>query len=158
MEKEILLTAQAYKAYEDELEFLKVVKRKEIAAKIAEARSYGDLSENSEYDEAMNEQARMEARINDIEATLRYARVINEDEISNEHVHIGSVVTVYNSLLESEVTYNIVSASETDPENDKISDESPVGAALLGGSVGEKATVELPNGTQLTLEIIEIAK
>ena len=124
MQKEILLTAQGLKALEDELDFLKTVKRKEMAEKIALARSYGDLSENSEYDDAKNEQAQMEARIADIEVTLKHARVIDENEISNENVHIGSVVTVYNGMLEEEVTYNIVSASESDPEDNKISDES----------------------------------
>ena len=158
MQKEILLTAQGLKALEDELEYLKVVKRKEMAEKIALARSYGDLSENSEYDDAKNEQAQMEARIADIEVTLKHAKVIDESEISNENVHIGSFVTVFNSLIDVEVKYNIVSASEAEPENNKISDESPVGKALLGKKTGEKVTVELPNGNQFTLDIIEITR
>ena len=158
MQKEILLTAQGLKALEDELEYLKVVKRKEMAEKIALARSYGDLSENSEYDDAKNEQAQMEARIADIEVTLKHAKVIDESEISNENVHIGSIVTVFNSLIDVEVKYNIVSASEAEPENNKISDESPVGKALLGKKTGEKVTVELPNGNQFTLDVIEITR
>lgn len=156
MQKEILLTQQGLKALEDELEYLKVVKRKEMAEKIALARSYGDLSENSEYDDAKNEQAQMEARIADIEVTLKHARVIDESEVSNENVHIGSSVTIYNETLEEETTYNIVSASEADPENGKISDESPVGKALLGRKSGERVTVDLPNGSQMYIDIREI--
>ncbi|MBQ3692910.1 MAG: transcription elongation factor GreA [Clostridia bacterium] len=158
MQKEILLTAQGLKALEDELDYLKTTKRREMAEKIALARSYGDLSENSEYDDAKNEQAQMEARIADIEVTLKHARIIDESELSNEHVHIGSKVRVFNTLLEEETVYNIVSASEAEPENDKISDESPVGHALLDKKVGEKVTVDLPNGLQLELDILEITR
>ncbi len=158
MAKEILLTAQGLKNIEDELDYLKTVKRKEMADKIALARSYGDLSENSEYDDAKNEQAQMEARIADLEVTLKHAKVIDESEISNEHVHIGSSVTVYNQLLEEESKYRIVSASESDPENGMISDESPVGKALLDSKIGDKVTVDLPNGTQLVMEIRDIAR
>ncbi|MBQ3969792.1 MAG: transcription elongation factor GreA [Clostridia bacterium] len=158
MQKEILLTAQGLKALEDELDYLKTTKRKEMAEKIALARSYGDLSENSEYDDAKNEQAQMEARIADIEVTLKHARILDESEISNEHVHIGSKVKVFNTLFEEEVVYNIVSASEAEPENNKISDESPVGHALLDKKVGEKVTVDLPNGTQLELDVLEITR
>ena len=151
MQKEILLTEQGLKALQDELEYLQVVKRKEMADKIALARSYGDLSENSEYDDAKNEQGQMEARIADIEVTLKRAKIIDESEISNDIVHIGSVVTVFNSLMEEDVTYNIVSASEAEPEENKISDESPVGKALLGKKVGDRVTVDLPNGNQFAL-------
>ena len=158
MQKEILLTQQGLKALEDELEYLKVVKRKEMADKIALARSYGDLSENSEYDDAKNEQAQMEARIADIEVTLKHARVIDESDISAENVHIGSSVTFYNEMLEEDTVYSIVSASESDPENGKISDESPVGKALMGKKAGERVSVELPNGTQMFVVIKEISK
>ena len=158
MQKEILLTAQGLKTLEDELDYLKTTKRKEMAEKIALARSYGDLSENSEYDDAKNEQAQMEARIADIEVTLKHARIIDESELSNEHVHIGSKVKVFNVLFEEEVVYNIVSASEAEPENNKISDESPVGHALLDKKVGEKVIVDLPNGTQLELDVLEITR
>ena len=158
MQKEILLTEQGLKALEDELEYLKVVKRKEMAEKIALARSYGDLSENSEYDDAKNEQAQMEARIADIEVTLKHAKVINENEISNEHVHIGSIVTVYSEMMEEDITYNIVSASEAEPEDNKISDESPVGKALLDKRVGERVGVELPNGNVIFFVVKEIKR
>lgn len=158
MQKEILLTASGLKALEDELEYLKVVKRKEMAEKIALARSYGDLSENSEYDDAKNEQAQMEARIADIEVTLKCAKVIDESEVSSDSVHIGSIVTVFNSLLDEDVTYNIVSASEAEPENNKISDESPVGKSLLGKKAGDKFNVDLPNGNQFVLIVKDIVK
>lgn len=158
MQKQILLTEQGLKDLEEELEQLKTVKRKEMAEKIKVARSYGDLSENSEYDDAKNEQAIMEARIADIEVMLKNAKVIDESEISNEHVHIGSKVKVYDNDMEEEIVYHIVSASEADPENDKISDESPVGHALMGKKVGEKAPVDLPNGETIEFDILEIAR
>lgn len=158
MQKQILLTEQGLKDLEEELEYLKTVKRKEMADKIKLARSYGDLSENSEYDDAKNEQAIMEARIADIEVMLKNAKVIDESEVSNEHVHIGSKVKVYDNDMEEEIIYHIVSASEADPENDKISDESPVGHALLGKKVGDKAAVELPNGDTIELDILEITR
>lgn len=158
MQKQILLTEQGLKDLEDELEFLKTVKRKEMAEKIKLARSYGDLSENSEYDDAKNEQAIMEARIADIEVMLKNAKVIDESEISNEHVHIGSKVKVFDNDMEEEIIYHIVSASEADPENDKISDESPVGHALIGKKVGEKAAVDLPNGSTIEFDILEITR
>ena len=157
-QKEILLTEQGIKALEEELDFLKTTKRKEMADKIALARSYGDLSENSEYDDAKNEQAQMEARIADIEVTLKHAKKIDESNISNEHVHIGSKVRVYNSMFEEEISYYIVSASEAEPEENKISDESPVGHALLDKRVGETVIVDLPNGSQLELEVLEISR
>ncbi len=158
MQKQILLTEQGLKDLEEELEQLKTVKRKEMAEKIKVARSYGDLSENSEYDDAKNEQAIMEARIADIEVMLKNAKVIDESEISNEHVHIGSKVKVYDNDMEEEIVYHIVSASEADPENDKISDESPVGHALMGKKVGEKAPVDLPNGETIEFDILEITR
>ncbi len=158
MQKEILLTEQGLKALEDELDYLKTTKRKEMAEKIALARSYGDLSENSEYDDAKNEQAQMEARIADIEVTLKHARILDESEITNEHVHIGSKVRVYNYMFEEEVVYHIVSASEAEPENNKISDESPIGHSLLDKKTGEKVQVDLPNGSQLELEVREITR
>ena len=98
----------------------------------------------------------MEARIADIEVTLKRAKLIDESDISNDSVHIGSTVTVYNDAFGEDVTYNIVSASEADPENNKISDESPVGKSLLGKKLGDKVTVELPNGSQIFLDVKEI--
>lgn len=158
MQKEILLTEQGKKDLELELEYLTTEKRNEIAEKLKVARSYGDLSENSEYDDAKNEQAIMEARIADIEVMLKNAKVIDDNEISNEHVHIGSKVRVYDSDFEEEIVYTIVSASEADPENNKISDESPIGHTLLDKKVGEKAMVTLPDGSQIELDVLEISR
>ncbi len=158
MQKQILLTPQGYQDLVDELDDLRVVKRKEMAEKIKLARSYGDLSENSEYDDAKNEQAIMEARIADIEVMLKNAKVIDESEVTNEKVHIGSKVKVYDVELEEEITYHIVSSSESDPENDKISDESPIGHALLDKKIDDRVTVDLPNGNTLELDILEITR
>lgn len=158
MEKEILLTAQGKKDIEEELDMLKTIKRKEIADKIELARSYGDLSENSEYDDAKNEQAQMEARIADLEVTLKRARLIDESSLNDERVHIGSKVRFYNETTGDDCEYMIVSASESDPLKGKISDESPIGAGLKEKSVGDVAVVELPNGSTVRLRIEAISR
>ena len=159
MAKQIVLTSEGLKALEDELEELKSVKRKEIAEKIKVALSFGDLSENSEYDEAKNEQAIMEARIADIEVMLKNVKVIDEDELSNENIHIGSKIEV--SVTSNGKTtikeYKIVGSNEADPLAGKISDESLVGKALLGHQIGDKVEVEVPNGTML-YEVLSISK
>ena len=142
---------------EEELDFLKGEKRKEIAEKIKIARSYGDLSENSEYDDAKNEQAILEARIVTIEATLKNAVVIDEEGINNEHIHIGSKVKIENINMARVMEYKIVGSNETDPSNGKISDESPVGMALLGKSVGDVVEVETPNGV-FGFKVLEISR
>ena len=155
--KPTMLTAEGHKKLEEELEFLQNVKRKEIAEKIKVARSYGDLSENSEYDDAKNEQAILEARIVTIEATLKNAVLIDEEGISNEHVHVGSSVRLLNLRTDSEVTYKIVGSNEANPSDGKISDESPVGAALIGHSVGDAVEVEVPVGV-IGFKVLEIFK
>ena len=157
MAKPVLLTAEGLKKLEEELDLLKGEKRKEIAEKIKVARSYGDLSENSEYDDAKNEQAMLEARIITIEATLKNAVLIDEEEISNEHVHIGSHVKLLNLRTESEVTYKIVGSNEASPSQGKISDESPVGMALIGHSVGDVVEVEVPAGV-IGFKVLDIFK
>ena len=140
-----------------ELEYLKTVKRQEVAAEIKVALGYGDLSENSEYDEAKNKQAQMEIRIVEIEAMLKNAKVIDEAEISTDTVSLGCTVTVYDVEFDEEIEYSIVGSTEADPSNGKISDESPVGNALLGHKMGEKVFVEAPMG-RLEYEIVEISK
>ncbi|MCQ2514044.1 MAG: transcription elongation factor GreA [Ruminococcus sp.] len=157
--KPTMLTAEGLKNLEDELEELVNVKRKEIAEKIKVARSYGDLSENSEYDDAKNEQAIMEARITTIEAILKTAVIIDESNTSNEHVHLTSVVTVEMLKSGKQATYKIVGSgsNETNPREGKISDESPVGKALMGKSVNDIVEVETPGGI-MSLKIIEISK
>ena len=156
--KEILLTAQGLQKIKDELDYLKTNKRDELSEKIALALSYGDLSENSEYDDAKNEQAQVEARIADLEVTLQRARIIDENEMSNEHIHIGSFVTFFNETTGSEMAYRIVSSSEADPIQKMISNESPIGSALIDKSVGDVVSVDLPNGNQITLRVVSISK
>lgn len=157
--KPTMLTAEGLKNLEEELAELQNVKRKEIAEKIKVARSYGDLSENSEYDDAKNEQAIMEARIATIEAILKTAVIIDESETSNENVHLTSVVTVEMVKTGRQSKYKIVGSgsNETNPREGKISDESPVGKALMGKSVGDVVEVETPSGI-VALKIIEISK
>ena len=157
MVKSVMLTLEDYKKLEEELDLLKGEKRKEIAEKIKVARSYGDLSENSEYDDAKNEQAILEARIVTIEAELKNAVIINEDEISTERVYIGSSVKLENLKLNKEVTYRIVGSSSSNPKEGKISDESPVGKALIGRFLGDVVEVETPAGT-VGFKILEISK
>ena len=157
--KPTMLTAEGLKNLEDELRVLQNEKRKEIAEKIKVARSYGDLSENSEYDDAKNEQAIMEARIATIEGILKTAVLIDESDTSTEHVHLTSVVTVEMLPTGRQATYKIVGSgsNETNPREGKISDESPIGKALMGQSVGDVVEVETPGGV-IGLKIIEIAK
>ena len=120
MAKQAILTDEGLKNYEQELEYLKTVKRKEVAEKIKVALSFGDLSENSEYDEAKNDQAMLEARISQVEAILKNAKIIDESELSNEHVHVGSKVKVHDFDFEEDVVYQIVGSNEADPFNGRI--------------------------------------
>lgn len=157
MAKQVMVTAEGLKQLEEELDYLKGEKRKEIAEKIKVARSYGDLSENSEYDDAKNEQAILEARIVTIEATLKNAVIIDEDSITNEHIHIGSKVRMENISMGREVEYKIVGSNESNPSQGKISDESPVGMALLGHAVGDVVEVETPSGV-IGFKVLEISR
>ena len=157
MAKKVLLTSEGLEKLEKELEYLKTVKRQEVAAEIKVALGYGDLSENSEYDEAKNKQAQMEIRIVEIEAMLKNAKVIDEAEISTDTVSLGCTVTVYDVEFDEEIHYNIVGSTEADPSNGKISDESPVGTALLGKKVGDIVEVPAPAGS-IELKVIEINK
>ena len=144
-QKEILLTRDGKAKLEQELETLKTVKRKEIAEKIKVALSFGDLSENSEYDEAKNEQAIIEAKIKTLKTQLQNARIIDDSEIDTQSVSIGVTVKL-NVGGVTEVTYKIVPTSDSDPLAGRISDESPVGAALVGKKLGESVSVETPGG------------
>ena len=155
--KKFIMTYEGVKKLESELEYLKTVKRKEITEKIKVAIGYGDLSENSEYDEAKNEQAFVEGKIVQLENTLRNASVIDENDISSDVVGIGSRVTVYDYDFEEEVTYSIVGSTEADPMNFKISNESPVGSALLGHKVDDEVVVQVPNGMS-KFKILEIGR
>ena len=148
-EKQYFVTEEGLAALEKELEYLKIVRRKEVAEKIKVALSFGDLSENSEYDEAKNDQAMVEARIADLEVMLKGAVVINESELNNETVHIGSRIEVDLTSAtgaQSRRDFKIVGSNEADPRNGKISDESAVGKALIGAKVGQVVEVETPAG------------
>lgn len=145
-EKKYLITNDGLRKLEEELEYLKTVKRKEVTEKIKVARGYGDLSENSEYDEAKNEQAFLEGRIAEIENKLKNIELIDESEITTDVVSIGSMVTLYDYTFEEEVTYTIVGSAESDTFENKISNESPVGSELIGKKVGEEFIVNTPGG------------
>lgn len=157
-EKQVILTYEGLKKLEDELENLKTVRRKEIAEKIKGALSFGDLAENSEYDEAKNEQAQVEARIAHIENMLKNVKIIDEDDIVTDVVGFGSKVTVLDVELNEEIEYTIVGSAEADPMKHKISDESPVGNALLGAKVGDTVTANVPNGSALEFKVLKISK
>lgn len=144
--KKNLLTYEGLKALEDELHDLKVVKRKEVADKIREAREQGDLSENAEYDAAKDEQRDIEARIEEIEKILKNAEVVVEDEVDVDKVNVGCTVTVLDMEYEDEMDFRIVGSSEANSLKGKISNESPVGKALMGKAAGEVVTVETQAG------------
>lgn len=154
---ETILTIKGKEKIEAELEQLKTVRRKEIAARIKQAIEFGDISENSEYDEAKNEQAQIEERIMKLENILKKAVVIDEDEISTDLVSVGSTVLIKENGNPEELKYTIVGSAEADPYENKISNESPVGKALLGKKVGDKVEVQIPDGTT-TYEVIRIEK
>ncbi|PWI58466.1 transcription elongation factor GreA [Sulfoacidibacillus thermotolerans] len=156
-EKEVLLTPAGLKKLEEELENLKSVKRREVAERIKTAIGYGDISENSEYEDAKNEQAFVEGRIITLEKMLRNARIINEEEVDTGVVSIGSTVRVRDVEFKDEMEYLIVGSAESDPSDNKISNESPVGRALLGKSVGSTVEVNVPAGT-IRYEVLEIRK
>lgn len=145
-EKKYVMTYEGVKKLEDELEHLKTVKRKEITEKIKVALSFGDLSENAEYDEAKNEQAFVEGRIVQLENMLKNATIVDESEISTDIVSIGSIVKVKDYEFDEEVEYIIVGSAEADPLNNKISNESPVGSGLVGKKVGDVIEIQVPDG------------
>ena len=155
--KKYVMTYEGVKKLEDELEFLKTVKRKEITEKIKVALGYGDLSENSEYDEAKNEQAFTEGRILQLENMLKNATVVDESEITTDKVSVGSVVKVKDYDFDEIVEYSIVGSAEADPMNFKISNESPVGSALVGKKIGEIVEVTVPDGVS-KFEVLDIRR
>ena len=155
MEKKVVLTYEGIRELEEELKVLKVTKRKEIAQKIKEARSQGDLSENAEYDAAKDEQARAEARIVVIEKMLRNAEVIDEEELDRDSIMLGSKVTVLDMEFDESLTYTIVGTAETNPSKNRISNESPVGAALLGRKAGDVVEIDAPAGV-IKFKVLEI--
>lgn len=157
MEKKNILTYEGLQKLENELHDLKVIKRKEVAQKIKEAREQGDLSENAEYDAAKDEQRDIEARIEEIEKILKNAEVVVEDEVDLDKINIGCKVRLYDCEFEEELEYKIVGSTEADSLHGKISNESPVGKALIGARVGDAVTVETQAGV-MEYKILEIQR
>jgi transcription elongation factor GreA len=154
-DREVVLTPEGLRKLEEELEALKVVKRKEIAERIKAAKDFGDLSENAEYEDAKNEQAFVEGRILQLETTLRNAKVVDGSEGSSDEVGVGCTVTLKDLQNGERLSYMIVGTAESDPDRDKISNESPVGRALLGRRKGETVEVHAPAG-RLRYSIVDI--
>ncbi len=146
MAKQIIVSNEGLKKLQQELEHLKTVKRKEVAQAIQKARAYGDLSENSEYDEAKNEQAEIEGKIAHLEETLENAIVLDDAELSTDKVNVGNKVLVHNIDTDEDAEYKIVSTTEADPIMFLISDDSPLGKSLIGQRVGDSVNVETPMG------------
>ena len=158
MAQETLLTAEAYNKKHAELEQLKTTGRDEIAERIKEARSFGDLSENSEYDEALNDQAKLEAKISQLESELKDAKILDESTINTETVHMGSRVKIHDEEYDEIEEYQILGESQANPDEGIISDQSAVGKALLGHKAGDVVDVLLPNGSTISFKILEISK
>ncbi|MBD5113698.1 MAG: transcription elongation factor GreA [Ruminococcaceae bacterium] len=156
-DKQHVLTTEGLKKLQDELEELKSVKRREIADKIKVALSFGDLSENSEYDEAKNEQGIIEARISEIEATLQNVKVLDSSDLSTEHISVGNRIVLKNLNTNEEMEFHIVGSKEVDMKKRKISDESPVGKACMGKAKGDVFEVEAPAGI-MKFEVLDISK
>ena len=156
-EKEILLTQEGYDNLEKELEFLKTEKRTEISERIKVALGFGDLSENSEYDEAKNAQAANEIKIAELENKIRYARIIDESEINTKTVQVGNKVKILDQEFNEELEYTIVGSTEVDLSQNRISNESPIGAALIGAKKGQEVEVAVPAGI-IKYKILSISK
>ncbi len=156
MAKEQLYTQEGYQKLLDEFNYLTKTRREEIKKDIAEARSFGDLSENAEYDAARNEQAKVEARIKELEELIRHAKIIDEETVDTSIVSIGSIVRV-KTADGSEVEYSIVGSNEVDPDSFKISDQSPIGRRLIGTRAGAKINIDVPSG-KISLEVLEVSR
>jgi len=151
------ITAEGLKALQERLDYLKNTGRAQIAEQIAVARSFGDLSENAEYDAARNDQAKLEGEILELEATIRNAVVVADDEITGDKVNLGTTVRIYDEGEKCEEEYRVVGPSEADPMNNIISTDSPLGAALMGKKKGQVAVVEAPDG-EIRIKILSIAR
>ena len=155
--KQMLYTQEGYDALVEELNYLKNTRREEIKNDIAVARSFGDLSENAEYDEARNEQAKVEARIKDLEELIANAVIVDESKIDTSIVSVGSTVKVMDYDLDMEVEYTLVGSNEADPASGKISDQSPIGRALIGARAGQEVSVLTPGG-ELKMKLLAVAR
>ena len=156
MPKDIILTPEGLQKLKDELELLSTEKRREVAERIKEAREFGDITENSEYDDAKNEQALLEQRIAQLEERLRRATVINEAEVDTDSVSVGTLVHVKDQKSGESRKFRIVGSAEADPAEQKLSNESPIGRALLGHKRGEVVSVDVPRGPKKKLKITKI--
>ena len=157
MAKKQMYTQQGYQELVDELNYLKFEKREKIKNDIAVARSFGDLSENSEYDEARNEQAKNEARIKELEELLENAVILDESTIDTSVISLGSRVKLFDEVLGEERVFDLVGSNESNPMEGKISDQSPIGAALMGRRVGDKISLEVLNGT-VSMKVLEVSR
>jgi len=151
------LTAEGYKKLVEELERLRTTGREQIAGKIKEARSFGDLSENAEYDEAMNEQAIMEAKISRLEDELKNAQILDDEDVRTDVIGVGSLVKIYDRTYDEELEFQLIGKAQANPDENRVSDESPIGRALMGHAVGEVVEVEAPGGL-VYMEILSISK
>ncbi|MDQ3720112.1 MAG: transcription elongation factor GreA [Actinomycetota bacterium] len=156
MPRETVLTPEGLEELKTKLETLSTVRRREVAERIKEAREFGDISENSEYDDAKNEQMMLERQISEIEERLRSAQIINQEDVSTDVVSVGSTVHVKDQKTDKSVKYRIVGSSEADPSDHKLSNESPVGKALIGHKRGETVKVAVPRGPARQLKITKI--
>ena len=157
MENQIVVTDEGLRKLKEQLEYLKSTKRKEVVEAIREALSFGDLSENSEYDEAKDLQAKVEAQILELEETPKNVKVVKESDAPHDQVGIGSIVKVLDIEFDEEIVYTILGSTESDPLANKVSDQSPIGRAVLGAKVGDVVTVEAPGGN-IKFKILEISK
>ncbi len=155
VDREVILTEEGYNMLQEEIEYLSTIKRREVAQRIKEAREFGDISENSEYDDAKNEQAHVESRITALEHKLRNARIVDTDRISTDSVSIGARVTVRNTDTKKTNVFAIVGSAEADPLKDRLSNESPIGKALIGRKKGDKVTATTPRG-QIEYQVVKI--
>lgn len=155
--KQVLLTQEGYDKLEKELDYLRTEKRAEVAERIKVALGFGDLSENSEYDEAKTAQAENEAKIADLENKIRYAKIIDESEIDTKTVQVGNIVKVFDMEFEEEETYTIVGSTEVDLSQNKISNESPIGSALMGAKKNQIVEVNAPAGV-IKYKVLSITK
>ena len=157
LEHQVVLTPQGYEKIEKELERLRTVDRREVADRIRDSKQFGEFTENAEYEDAKIEQAFVEGRIQELRRVLQLAQVIDESEISTDVVGIGSIVTVKDIDMDEDWEFTMVGSMESDPDNDRISDESPVGQALLGKKVGDEVTVAIPDG-HIRYRVVSIRK
>ncbi len=157
MSDQVMLTEEGFEKLENELDYLENEKRREVAKRIKVAREFGDISENSEYDDAKNEQAFVEGRIKEIKNMLNNAHVVKDEEITDKKVNLGTQVMLHNLDSDEKIRYTLVGSAEADPLNHKISNESPIGKSILGHAIGDQVKVDTPSG-QVEYEIVSIKK